>query len=158
MLTILLCLSMRCHACSILALRYIHSPALRVSNFRNYIKYMLLACCACCNFSLLQARYCMYGSIEAGATGRVAQVSDLLRVRRGGDCIILRILNSMKCSCCFAYLLKTVASICEYLLHYSLLHLHDHWGTFGLLHLILPPAPRLWARLRAHLCLFRMFG
>ena len=37
------------------------------------------------NFSLLQARYCMYGSFEAGATRRIAQVSYLLRVRRGGD-------------------------------------------------------------------------
>ena len=42
----------------------------------------------------------------------------------------------MKCSCCFAFSLKTVASICEYLLHYSLLHLHDHWVTFGILHII----------------------
>ena len=80
-----LCLSMRCHACSTLALRCIHSPALRVSNFRNHIKYMLVAYCTCCNFLLLQARYCMYGSFEAGATRRIAQVSYLLRVRRGGD-------------------------------------------------------------------------
>ena len=121
-----LCLSIRCHACSNLALRCLRSPALRVSHFRNHIKYMLVACCTCCNFSLLQARYCMYGSIEAGATRRIAQVSYLLRVRCGGDWAILRFLNCMKCSCCFAFLLKIVASICEYLLHYSLLHSHDH--------------------------------
>ena len=92
------------------------------------------------SFSILQARYCMYGSFEAGATRRIAQVSYLLRVRRDENWIILRIPNCMKCSYCFAFLLKTVASICQYLLHYSSLHLHDH-SALCMSFCILPPLP-----------------
>ena len=60
---------------------------------RYSVEHVLLTMLCLLSFPLLQAGYCMYGSFEAGAPRRIAQVLYLLRVRRGENRTILCILK-----------------------------------------------------------------
>ena len=53
---------------------------------RYSVEHVLLTMLCLLSFSLSQARYCMYGSFEACATRRIAQVLYLHRVRRSENC------------------------------------------------------------------------